>query len=122
MKMAWCPAFKAGSTNWKQFFCKRYKPEVFYEYLEVTYESYCPLDVLLSFKIPILPRPSRVPNRTKSKDKPQSGDPDAAEKENEKEDGVTRNTLAIKSKCCVAAWRDWRHEIPERTTPVRAPR
>jgi len=29
--MTWCPVFKAGSTNWKQFFCKLYSPTAYQE-------------------------------------------------------------------------------------------
>ena len=39
---AWCPVFKAGSTNWKQFFCKIYFPGT-YRNIPVTLHSNEPI-------------------------------------------------------------------------------
>ena len=47
LKLSWCPIFKAGSTNWKQFFCRIMKPDV-YNRSQIS-DSYCELDVLLKY-------------------------------------------------------------------------
>ena len=52
LNMSWCPVFKAASTNWKQFFCKIYLPDVYEEWKVKTDEDpYCPLGRLLDFSL-----------------------------------------------------------------------
>ena len=52
LNMSWCPVFKAASTNWKQFFCKIYLPDVYEEWKVKTDEDpYCPLGKLLDFSL-----------------------------------------------------------------------
>ena len=48
--LSWCPTFKCGSTNWKQFFCKIYKPDVYDQYRFSSIDPFCPLETLISFK------------------------------------------------------------------------
>ena len=52
MNLGWCPVFKAGSTNWKQFFCKIYLPDVYNEWkVKTDKDPYCPLGELIGFSV-----------------------------------------------------------------------
>ena len=49
MSLSWCPCFKCGSTNWKQFFCKHYRPRDFRIFNNDNLKLYCPLESLQVF-------------------------------------------------------------------------
>ena len=52
LRVAWCPVFKAASTNWKQFFCKIYLPELYEEFkVKTNQDPYCPLGEMLDFSL-----------------------------------------------------------------------
>ena len=52
LRMGWCPVFKAASTNWKQFFCKIYLPDVYDEWrVKTNQDPYCPLGELLDYSV-----------------------------------------------------------------------
>jgi len=63
LNMAWCPTFKAGSTNWKQFFCKQYEPEIYYEFQNYPPPRgpYCPLGDLLGYRYSRKRKPEKAP-------------------------------------------------------------
>ena len=52
LNIGWCPVFKAASTNWKQFFCKIYLPDVYAEWkVKTDQDPYCPLGELLGYSL-----------------------------------------------------------------------
>ena len=48
--LSWCPTFKCGSTNFRQFFCKTYFPDVYKNSLLDPLTPWCPMKTLSPFR------------------------------------------------------------------------